>query len=199
MLLRYSSFSTPPFLSNFTWSDCDSPLSLFSFCPPFLGSPFTSSANCAVARSQHKTREKESVERSKDRRCHQLHLQYCMEEIWQGTWRIDWSRVSNPCFESSSRKIPGQYVFLRHCLHYLHFSYTQHCVQFGHIALALPLLSFLFFLTLHTFMFQIYRQTARQTGISNNSRADCAACCSWQRAVHRSDCSRHGCVQKAQD
>jgi len=27
-----------------------------------------------------------SVERCKDRRCHQLHLHYCMEEIWQGTW-----------------------------------------------------------------------------------------------------------------
>ena len=157
---------------------------------PLPGRPFTRQGSGSAPA------EGASVERRKDRRCHQLHLQYRMEEIWQETWRIDWSRVSKPCFEFG--RFRARMCFLRHCLHYLHFSHTQHCVQFGHIALAVPLLSFLFFLTLHSFMFQIYRQAARQTGISN-SRADCAACCSWLRAVHRSDCSRHGCVQKAQD
>jgi hypothetical protein len=36
----------------------------------------------------------------------------------------------------------------------------QYCVRFGHIALALPLLSFLFFRTLHTSIFQNSTQTA---------------------------------------
>jgi hypothetical protein len=71
-----------------------------------------------------------SAERRKDRRCHQLHLQYCMEEIWQGTWRIDSSRVSKPCFEPSSRKIPSPYEVLIHCLQDLHFSYMHYCVRF---------------------------------------------------------------------
>ncbi len=131
-----------------------------------------------------------SAERRKDRRCHQLHLQYCMEEIWQGTWRIDSSRVSKPCFEPSSRKIPSPYEVLIHCLHDLHFSCMHYCVRFRthRPRTSSPLV--LYFRTLHTSIFEISRQTARQTG-STNSRADCAACCSWQRAVHRSDCSRH--------